>query len=86
MVQPFAPPSATKAGPRGDRRRTSKSKGSTLEAKGLHYVQGWYTMDVMAKGMEKASSDGGELTGESIRDALETMDPVDTGGVVGTGR
>jgi hypothetical protein len=43
-------------------------------------------MDVMAKGIEKALGSSDKLTGESIKAALESMDKVDTGGVVGTGR
>jgi branched-chain amino acid transport system substrate-binding protein len=84
MIQPFAPPSADKPG-HAPISEYLQSKGATLEDKGLHYVQGWYTMDVMAKGLETALTGGGELTGESIRGALESMDVVDTGGVVGTG-
>ena len=63
-----------------------KSKGSSLEKEGLHYAQGWYTMHVMAKGIEKAIADGEELTGEAIKKALETMPAVDTGGVLGSGQ
>ena len=83
MVQPFAPPTAAKPGHKviDD---YLKSKGSSLADKGLHYAQGWYTMDVMAKGIEKALDAGGELTGESIKKALESVS-VDTGGVVGAG-
>jgi branched-chain amino acid transport system substrate-binding protein len=84
-IQPFAPPSANKPG-HAALAEYLTSKGSTLQDKGLHYVQGWYTMDVMAKGLEKALAGGGELTGDSIRKSLETMDPIDTGGVVGTGQ
>jgi branched-chain amino acid transport system substrate-binding protein len=83
-IQPFAPPSANKPG-HAALTEYLATKGSTLQEKGLHYVQGWYTMAVMVKGLEKALAGGGELTGESIRTALETMDKVDTGGVVGTG-
>ncbi len=85
MVQPFAPPSVPKPGHQAVEEYV-KSKGSTLEAKGLHYAQGWYTMHVMAQGIAKAIKDGKELTGENIKAALETMDAVDTGGVVGTGQ
>ena len=84
MIQPFAPGSAAKAGHK-DIEDYLKSKGSSLDAKGLHYVQGWYTMAAMAKGIEKALAGGEKLTGESIKKALETMDAIDTGGVVGTG-
>jgi branched-chain amino acid transport system substrate-binding protein len=37
----------------------------------------------MIKGIEKALNDGKELTGPNIKTALETMPPVDTGGVIG---
>ena len=84
MVQPFAPPATKKAGHK-DVADYLASTGSSLEAKGLHYVQGWYTMHVMAQGMQTVLKAGDELTGEKVKDALETMDAVDTGGVVGTG-
>lgn len=82
MIQPFAPPSAAKPGHEAVR-TYAKAKGFDLEAKGLHFVQGWYTMHVMAKGMEKVLADGKPLTGPNLRKALETMDPVDTGGIIG---
>lgn len=84
MVQPFAPPSANKPGHK-DVADYLKSKGSSIEDKGLHYVQGWYTMDVMAKGIQTVLKAGDELTGENIKKALESMPGVDTGGVVGSG-
>ncbi|MGQ0716532.1 MAG: ABC transporter substrate-binding protein [Pseudonocardiales bacterium] len=82
MIQPVAPPTANKPGHQ-EVRDYAKSKGVDLEAKGLHYVQGWYTMHVMTKGIEKVLSDGKELTGPELRKALESMSPVDTGGVIG---
>lgn len=82
MVQPFAPPSVAKPG-HEPVQTYAKAKSIDLEAEGLHFVQGWYTMHVMAKGMEKVLADGKPLTGPNLRAALETMDPVDTGGVIG---
>ncbi|HEV8561058.1 MAG TPA: ABC transporter substrate-binding protein [Actinophytocola sp.] len=82
MVQPFAPPSAGKPGLQ-EVRQYCQSKGIDLDAKGLHFVQGWYTMQVMVKGIEKVLNDGTELTGPNLRTALETMPAVDTGGVTG---
>jgi branched-chain amino acid transport system substrate-binding protein len=82
MVQPFAPPSTGKAGHQ-EIRQYSQSKGIDLDAKGLHFVQGWYTMQVMVKGIEKVLNEGNELTGPNLRAALETMPAVDTGGVTG---
>ena len=84
MVQPFASASTNKPG-LAPMQEYLKGKGSSLEEKGVHYAQGWSTMDVMAKGIEKALASGDKLTGESIRKALESMDKVDTGGVIGTG-
>ena len=46
-------------------------------------MQGWYTMHVMAKGIEKVLTEDKELTGPNLRAALETMPAVDTGGVIG---
>ncbi|MGH3814596.1 MAG: ABC transporter substrate-binding protein [Pseudonocardiaceae bacterium] len=82
MIQPFAPPTATKPGHQ-EVRDYARSKGVDLDAKGLHYVQGWYTMHVMTKGIEKVLSDGKRLTGPELRKALESMSAVDTGGVIG---
>ena len=82
MVQPFAPPGANKPGHQPIR-EYAQTKGIDLDAKGLHFVQGWYTMHVMAKGFEKVLADGKDLTGPNIRAALETMGAVDTGGVIG---
>lgn len=85
LVSPVAP-GADKPG-HADIEAYLKSKGSSLEEKGLHYSQGWVTMHVMAKGIEKALKDNdGEVDGPSIKKALETMDAVDTGGVLGDGK
>lgn len=83
MVTSVAPPVADKPG-NEEPAAYLKTKGSTLEAKGLHYLQGWYTMHVMAEGIEAAIKAGDEPTGPNIRKALETMGPIDTGGVMGT--
>ena len=57
----------------------SKNSGS-LDKEGLHYVQGWYTMALMAEGIERAAGKG-KVTGESIKQALEELDAFDTDGV-----
>lgn len=85
MVQPFAPPSVPKPG-HAPVRQYLAAQGLDLEAQGVHFVQGWYTMQVMARGLEQALLGGGELTGKSLRSALEHMGPVDTGGVIGSVR
>ncbi|MCP4423821.1 MAG: ABC transporter substrate-binding protein [Chloroflexi bacterium] len=58
-----------------------KANGSSLEEKGIRYVQGWLTMKTMAAGIEKVVADGDELTGANIKAALEGMSSIDTGGV-----
>jgi branched-chain amino acid transport system substrate-binding protein len=47
----------------------------------VHYVQGYYTMDAMLAGIRSVLESGEELTGESLKAALEEMEPVDTGEV-----
>jgi branched-chain amino acid transport system substrate-binding protein len=84
LVQPFAPITADQPG-HEDIQSFLEGEGSSLEEKGLHYAQGWYTMHVMAEGIRAALENGEELSGPAIKEALETMGPIDTGGVVGTG-
>jgi branched-chain amino acid transport system substrate-binding protein len=47
----------------------------------VHYVQGYYTMDAMLAGIQAALESGDELTGESLKAALEEAEPLDTGEV-----
>lgn len=82
MIQPFAPPGIAKPGHQTIR-EYCEGKGIDLDAKGLHFVQGWYTMHAMVKGIEHTVAEGKELTGPNIRAGLETMPAVDTGGVIG---
>lgn len=84
MVQPFAPVTADMEG-HAQIEEYLSGKGSSLADEGLHYAQGWYTMHVMAEGIKAALEEGDELTGAAIKEALETMGPIDTGGVVGAG-
>jgi branched-chain amino acid transport system substrate-binding protein len=79
-VAPFAPPSVDVAGMKPPR-DFLQSKGEDLNAKGVHYVQGWYTTALMAAGIEQAIKDGGTPTGEQIKQALEKMPPFETGDV-----
>ena len=84
LLQPFAPITADQPG-HEDIQSFLEGEGSSLEEKGLHYAQGWYTMHVMAEGIRAALENGDELSGPAIKEALETMGPIDTGGVVGAG-
>ncbi len=80
MVQPWAPPSTGAKG-FADLDGYLKSKGSSLEQKGLHYSQGWYTMHVMAEGIRALLADGKEVTGPALKAALEELGALSTGGV-----
>lgn len=84
LVSPVAPVGTDQEG-LADIEEYLEAKGSSLEEEGLHYAQGWYTMHIMAEGIRKVLEDGDELTGPAIREALETMGAIDTGGVIGTG-
>ncbi len=77
---PFTPPSVDVPGD-DDARKFAQSKGEDLNKLGLHYTQGWVTMEVMVAGIEKVVKDGKPVTGENIRAALETIQNFDTGGI-----
>ncbi|WP_222851491.1 ABC transporter substrate-binding protein [Phytoactinopolyspora mesophila] len=80
MVQPFAPPTVEASGQEVPAAFLEEN-GSSLEAKGLHYTQGWYTMHVMAEGVRHLISNDEDVTGANLKNALESLGPVDTGGV-----
>lgn len=77
---PFTPPTSPVPGHK-DPDEWLKSKGSSLEAKGLHYSQGWWTMAVMTEGIRRVVQQGKPITGENIRAGLESIQNFDTGGV-----
>jgi len=80
MVQPFTPPSSpVEAHKAMD--EFLKSKGSSLAEKGLHFAQGWITMDIMVAGIKMVLDQGKELTGPNLKAALESMKNYDTGGM-----
>lgn len=57
------------------------SQGESIEEKGFLFVQGWHTMGMMAEGIRRAASSGtGEVTGDAIKTALESLDGYSTGG------
>jgi branched-chain amino acid transport system substrate-binding protein len=47
----------------------------------VHYVQGYYTMDALVEGIKSALESGEELSGETLKGALEEMEALDTGEV-----
>lgn len=77
---PFTPPTSSVPG-HNDADEFLKSMGSSLEEKGLHYSQGWWTMATMVEGIRRVIEEGKEVNGENIRAALETISNFDTGGV-----
>lgn len=77
-VVPFAPPVAGLPGLE-EINEFLKTKGTDALAKGQGYVQGWYTMKVMAEGIRNALKAGGELTGEAIKKGLEEIKDLKTG-------
>ena len=59
-------------------RQFLEGAGGTLEEQGVHYVQGWYTMALMAEGIKRAA-EAGEIDGETLKQALEELPPFETG-------
>ena len=45
------------------------------------FVQGWTALSILVAGIERTLADGKELTGENIKNTLETMGAIDTKGV-----
>jgi branched-chain amino acid transport system substrate-binding protein len=82
-VMPFAPPTEGDLEGLKDITEFLKAKNSTPEAKGLHYVQGWFTMATMAEGINNAIKDAGEakVDGPAIKAGLEKVTEFKTGGV-----
>jgi branched-chain amino acid transport system substrate-binding protein len=77
---PFTPPSFEVDGMK-DAASYASSKGKSLKEWGVHYIQGWWTMAVMAEGIKRTLDAGQGLTGENIRANLEKIQNFDTGGV-----
>ncbi|GAB3051479.1 ABC transporter substrate-binding protein [Sediminivirga luteola] len=84
LVQPFAPVSADKPG-HADMRAYLEEQGEDPDSKGSAWVQGWLAMHIMVEGIRHTLEQGNDLTGPNIRESLETMGPIDTGGVIGAG-
>jgi branched-chain amino acid transport system substrate-binding protein len=78
-IFPFAPVNADAPG----MERVAEAIGSAQELDGshVHYVQGYYTMHALAEGIRSVLDSDEELTGESLRAALEDLEPIDTGEV-----
>lgn len=70
-VMPFTPPSAATG--LDDINNFLKTKNTDAAAKGLHYVQGWYTMASMAEGISNALKENDDPSGEDIKAGLEEI-------------
>jgi branched-chain amino acid transport system substrate-binding protein len=77
-VQPWAPVAHQVPG-QDDAREFLAEAGGSMGS--LHYTQGWWTMAVLAEGIEAVIDSGQEVTGPAIRDALGAIEAFDTGGV-----
>jgi branched-chain amino acid transport system substrate-binding protein len=64
-----------------DMEKYLEEKGGSLEDKGIRYVQGWLTMQVMTEAIQRVVDDDNEVTGANIRAALESIKNYDTGGL-----
>ena len=76
-VLPFAPPSQAD----GDISAVEsylESAGQSLDDINLHFTQGWYQFSVLAEGIRAVVAAGGEVTGPSVKEALEAAGPIDT--------
>jgi branched-chain amino acid transport system substrate-binding protein len=82
-IIPYAPPSADVAAVKDiNEYLASKGQGSISDKdKGLVFSQGWATMAVMTEGIKQAAAKG-DVTGESIRTALESLQNFETGGII----
>jgi branched-chain amino acid transport system substrate-binding protein len=79
-VQPFGTTALKVAGLRAPTRWLARS-GGDIHKKGIHYVQGWYTMAVMVDAIRRLAARGQEVNGPNIKTSLETMPAFSTGGV-----
>lgn len=77
-VQPFTPVSYNVPGDAAPK-QWLKNRHKSLSD--LGFLQGWYTMAVMARGIEKTIAHRKDVTGPNIKTSLETMGAVLTGRV-----
>ncbi|HLR45484.1 MAG TPA: ABC transporter substrate-binding protein, partial [Brevibacterium sp.] len=84
MVQPIAPVTTERPG-HEDLIAYAEEQGMDSSDIQVSFVQGWYAMHIMAEGIRHTLEAGEDLTGPAIRESLETMGPIDTGGVIGDG-
>jgi branched-chain amino acid transport system substrate-binding protein len=78
---PFTPTTVEIEG-QAEPRAYLEAQGQTLEEASLHFTQGWAAMDVMAQALQRTLDAGLELTGPNIRDTMQQMENVETGGIL----
>ena len=77
-VQPWTPVANQVAG-QDDATAYLEEQGEELTS--LHFTQAWWTMAVMAEGIEQVVESGDEVTGAAVQEALSSIEDFDTGGV-----
>ena len=82
LIQPIAPITTDKPGHEAIR-EYAEGEGMEDADIGVSFVAGWATMDVMAQGIAAALEDSDEIDGPAIKEALETMGPIDVGELIG---
>ena len=83
-IQPFGTTALKVPGLRVPARWLQSHGGGSIHRKGIHYVQGWYTMSVMVAAVRRLVAQNREVNGPNIKSALETMPAIGTGGVTGS--
>ena len=76
---PWAPLTNDVPGVR-DIRGYLESRGEDYSEKTNAYTQGWWTVGLFVEGIRRVLDAGQELTGENIKNAIESIDGLDTGG------
>ncbi len=76
---PFAPPSSGAEGAKVALDYGAE-KNITIDDE-IAFVQGWWSMGILVEGIERAAKEGGDLTGEAVKNAMEKMSGFETGGV-----
>jgi branched-chain amino acid transport system substrate-binding protein len=82
-IQPFGTTALKVPGLRLPAQWLRTHGGGSIHRKGIHYVQGWYTMAVMVAAVRRVVVQRKEVNGPNIKAALETMPAIGTGGVTG---
>jgi branched-chain amino acid transport system substrate-binding protein len=83
-IQPFGTTGLKVPGLRTPAAWLRSHGGQSIHRKGIHFVQGWYTMSVILASVRRLVAQNREVNGPNIKAALETMPAIGTGGVTGS--